>query len=80
MARQFTNQDIAAFDPPHAPSLVITNPPWGLRISGSDDVEWPEDREERQAQVWIYGHIPWIYSYVPLFTHDGARTFWYLAM
>jgi 23S rRNA G2445 N2-methylase RlmL len=57
------NTDVGAFVPPAAPAMVVTNPPWGLRIGGGgrerhEEVEWTErDWAERGESAATTGDV-----------------------
>jgi hypothetical protein len=34
---QFFNEDVRYFSPPLVPNMVVTNPPWDMRLQGAAD-------------------------------------------
>ena len=37
---EFSNTDVAAYAPPAKPSLVVSNPPWGMRLEKDCEEAW----------------------------------------
>ncbi len=58
----FTQQDIANFEQPEQPALMITNPPYGERISSPDILGLYHTLGERLKHAFV-GNAAWIISY-----------------